>query len=803
VRFPRSFFCLLTLIVGISGNVSALPAAHGNPGRDGAVAASMADDSVASVSGTVTNPSGKAIVGATVSITNASGISQPVVTDKQGRYWVGGLAGGTYKISVAAKGFKDFQVSDVALVNGDVVPLDVVLEPGKSAILEAAAGNGPKGATTTDAVAAGNVVSGATTTGAAATSDVAKGTATTGAEAAGAATTAAATANAVNGTVTTAAAAPGNAANGAPPTSATATSNAANTAPTTSVATTGNAAKGAATTSAAAAGNAANGEPPTSATAVSNVPNTASTTSAAATGNPAKGGATAKSTTAAAKKRAKPASMSGMVTDMVGTAIPGASVSVANDTGFRQTVVADAKGNYALSGLPPGTYDVSASAPGFKAFQAPGVILAAGDSIPLDATLESEKASAATATELSAPPASNQPAALEAKSSEQNAAANVPAQPASESSQTAVATTNADTLAAVLNVAPVIPSAPPGAKAVVLPSGGAGQNQAAVSATVIHDGKSAAISGTVTDQTGAVLAGATVTITNAAGFRQTTTSNGQGVYAVSGLPPGTYDVSVSAPNFKGFQAPGVTLAAGDSVPLDASLEPGGEKTEVNVEAGGAAQVQTENAEVSGTVTQKEVSTLQLNGRNFTQLITLTPGVSNQTGQDEAKVGVQGSVKYSVNGGRVEYNSFEVDGSDVLNAGLSGAESTLMVYPSLDAIQEVKVLTSNYGAQYGRTASGTVQVTTKSGGNQWHGNAYEFFRNEAMNARNYFDQTKEAPLYRRNDFGGTIGGPLWIPGHYNLNKDKTFIFFFPGVSLREVTQRVAAELQSGGANVGGT
>ena len=171
-----------------------------------------------------------------------------------------------------------------------------------------------------------------------------------------------------------------------------------------------------------------------------------------------------------------------------------------------------------------------------------------------------------------------------------------------------------------------------------------------------------------------------------------------------------------------------------------------------------------------------MATFGLNGRNFTQLITLTPGVSNQTGQDEAKVGVQGSVKYSVNGGRVEYNSFEVDGSDVLNAGLSGAESTLVVYPSLDAIQEVKVLTSNYGAQYGRTASGTVEVTTKSGGNQWHGNGYEFFRNEAMNARNYFDQTLKAPTYRRNDFGGTIGGPLTIPGHYNVNKDKTFIFF---------------------------
>ena len=167
-------------------------------------------------------------------------------------------------------------------------------------------------------------------------------------------------------------------------------------------------------------------------------------------------------------------------------------------------------------------------------------------------------------------------------------------------------------------------------------------------------------------------------------------------------------------------------------------------------------METETASVSGTITEKEVVSIGLNGRNFTQLIALAPGVSNQTGQDEAKVGVVGSVKYSVNGGRVEYNTFEVDGSDVLNTGLNGASSTLMVYPSLDAIQEVKVLTSNYGAQFGRTASGTVQVTTKSGTEKLHGNLYEFIRNEAFNARNYFDHSR-APCaalspagFRRND-----------------------------------------------------
>jgi hypothetical protein len=286
----------------------------------------------------------------------------------------------------------------------------------------------------------------------------------------------------------------------------------------------------------------------------------------------------------------------------------------------------------------------------------------------------------------------------------------------------------------------------------------------------------ASINGTVTDQTQAVVAGAKVVLSNAAGLKQETQTDDKGVYSFTGLEAGTYSVTVTAPNFAVKTLDYITLAADQELTMDASLEPASTKTEVNVESSGVGQVEVENATVSGTITQKEVVKIGLNGRNFTQLIALAPGVSNQTGQDEAKVGVVGSVKYSVNGGRVEYNTFEIDGSDVLNTGLNGASSTLMVYPSLDAIQEVKVLTSNYGAQFGRTASGTVQVTTKSGTNQLHGNLYDFVRNEAFNSRNYFDIGSSAPLYRRQDFGGTIGGPLTIPGFYNTKKDKTFFFF---------------------------
>ncbi len=314
----------------------------------------------------------------------------------------------------------------------------------------------------------------------------------------------------------------------------------------------------------------------------------------------------------------------------------------------------------------------------------------------------------------------------------------------------------------------------------------AGQEQAKTAAG------SGTINGTVTDQTQAVVPGAKALLTSATGEKLETQTNDKGVYSFIGLKPGTYTLTITAPNFAAMPFDNIAVTAGLELTLDASLEPARAKVEVNVESSGVGQVETENAEVSGKITEREVVSIGLNGRNFTQLIALAPGVSNQTGQDEAKVGVVGSVKYSVNGGRVEYNTFEVDGSDVLNVGLNGAAATLMVYPSLDAIQEVKVLTSNYGAQYGRTASGTVQVTTKAGTPTFHGNLYEFIRNEAFNSRNFFDFVGEAPpapgqlvghkiggkapLYRRQDFGGTIGGPLYIPGVFNTKKDKTFFFF---------------------------
>ncbi len=284
-----------------------------------------------------------------------------------------------------------------------------------------------------------------------------------------------------------------------------------------------------------------------------------------------------------------------------------------------------------------------------------------------------------------------------------------------------------------------------------------------------------AISGTVQDNTSAVVPGATVTLTSSSGATQTVTSNERGEYRIPGLAPGTYKVVVSATGFKDFEVPTVVVTAGQTSRVDATVVLAGVSSTINVQSQAATEIQTESAQITNEITTAEIETLGLNGRNFTQLAALAPGVSNQSGQDEALVGVKGSVKYSVNGGRVEYNTYDVDGGDILNASINGSSSSLIVYPSLDAIDDMQVLTSNYGAMYGRSASGTIIATTKTGTNSFHGDGYFYFRNNHLNARNFFDPQGPAPVYHKYDQGATIGGPLYIPGHYNSNKDKTFFF----------------------------
>ena len=305
--------------------------------------------------------------------------------------------------------------------------------------------------------------------------------------------------------------------------------------------------------------------------------------------------------------------------------------------------------------------------------------------------------------------------------------------------------------------------------------------------------------GTVHDTTGATVAGAEVTISSPAiGLNKPVTSNADGDWVVPYLPTGTYNISVTAKGFKKYQVNGVVLRVGQKARVDVSLEVGALSSEVIVAGEGVAQVDTQSSEIGGTITGREITQLQLNGRDFTQLVNLTPGVNNQTQQDEGTVGILGNVVYSINGGRGENNNWEVDGGDNMD---NGSNNSLNVFPSVDSIAEVRVLTSNYGAQYGRNASGTVETEIKSGTSSFHGDVYEFNRNNLFNSRSYFDQSSpNAPEYKKNDFGYTIGGPVFIPGHYNTDKSKTFFFWSEEWRLERVPGSAWLSSQGDAANI---
>src|SRR5881398_2069359 len=285
------------------------------------------------------------------------------------------------------------------------------------------------------------------------------------------------------------------------------------------------------------------------------------------------------------------------------------------------------------------------------------------------------------------------------------------------------------------------------------------------------------ISGTVTDKSGAAVVGAEVVITNTVGnFTRTTSTNTDGAYVIAGLPGGTYNLTVTAKGFQKYSARGVVLEVAQKSRIDVQLTVGAVTETVEVTGEAVAQVETTSSDLTNTVTGKQIDNLVLNGRNFTQLVNLAPGVVSQTGQDDAKVGVYGNVAYSMNGGRTEYNNWELDGGDNMD---NGSNATLNVYPNPEAIAEFKVLTSNYGAQYGRNGSGTVEVETKSGGTTFHGSAFEYLRNEFFNARSWeqgANPGEPKAAYKKHDFGYTIGGPVYIPNHYNADKKKTFFFF---------------------------
>ena len=301
------------------------------------------------------------------------------------------------------------------------------------------------------------------------------------------------------------------------------------------------------------------------------------------------------------------------------------------------------------------------------------------------------------------------------------------------------------------------------------------------------------IRGIVTDASGAAIANATVTITNVDRNQvlRTLETNSAGEYVAPFLPIGRYSVTVEFKGFKKFVKKDIELNVSDRLTVDAALETGAVTETVSVEAA-PLQVNLQNVAVEGLISGTQVRELPLNNRNYEQLVTLQPGVTSNAA-DQVYVGTtnpQGAVNivsFSISGNRQSQNNWTIDGADNVD---HGSNITLLVYPSVDAIAEFKIERSNYSPEFGRSASGQINVVTRSGTSTFHGGLYEFFRNDVFNANSFINNSKgnPRPVLRYNDFGGTIGGPFFIPNFYNQNKEKTFFFF--SEEVRRVTTPVA-------------
>jgi hypothetical protein len=302
-------------------------------------------------------------------------------------------------------------------------------------------------------------------------------------------------------------------------------------------------------------------------------------------------------------------------------------------------------------------------------------------------------------------------------------------------------------------------------------------------------GVTASISGTVTDSSGAVVPGATVTATNVdTSITTTQTSNGQGFYSFQSLALGTYTIDVQKAGFKAYRQTGLVLDVNSALVADVKLQVGQASEKVEVTAS-ALHVETETTQMGELITGKEMTDVPLVTRSYTELLALQPGVVSQASQMTGAYsgsfisagfavpqvsGDLNSGALSVNGMREAANGFILNGILVQEAGYSGAGAI----PNLDSIAEFRILTNNTDAEYGNYSGGQINVVTKSGTNQYHGNLFEFVRNTDFDAANYFAQGQRS-AYHQNQFGGTIGGPIV--------KDK--IFFFADYQGNRVIQGV--------------
>lgn len=286
--------------------------------------------------------------------------------------------------------------------------------------------------------------------------------------------------------------------------------------------------------------------------------------------------------------------------------------------------------------------------------------------------------------------------------------------------------------------------------------------------------ENAEVTGSVTDPTGAVIPGATVTlINNATGDTKNTTTNSAGLYNFPGLNHGTYTLKVQAQGFKQFQKTGIVVDVAATVPENAVLEIGGNNQTVTVEAD-ALHLQTETNEVSNLITGDQITQLATNGRNMVSLTTLGTGVSTNISSFNGVTAQGSGFGLSFNGMRPDHNNWLIDGGEAYDRG-SGGKFDLM--PTMDAIAEFQTLSSNYSPDYGISSGGTITMVLKSGTKHFHGGAWEFNRNDAFDAANYFAKQSNTPTpeLRLNIFGFDIGGPAFIPGIYPKSKSKTYFF----------------------------
>jgi hypothetical protein len=292
---------------------------------------------------------------------------------------------------------------------------------------------------------------------------------------------------------------------------------------------------------------------------------------------------------------------------------------------------------------------------------------------------------------------------------------------------------------------------------------------------------SSSMKGTITDSTGAVVPSVTVNATSrGTGFSRSAVANESGQYSMSDLPPGSYDVFAERPGFKKVLLNEIRLFVGQTATVDIQLEVGQVSESVSVTAT-APLIQESSSQVGTVIEGKMLTDIPLNGRNFLQLNLLAPGATrskNSNTFDAVQIDPTAQ-SFSVNGQKGDYNVYLLDGASIKEYQ-HGSNS---FSPNVDAVQEFQVTTSNYSAAFGAEAGAQVNLVTKSGTNQFRGSVYEFLRNNKFDANNFFSQTKGAPPFKRNQFGGTFGGPITIPKLYS-GKDRTF-FFVATEFFREV------------------